>query len=332
MTEQHEDLLQRAAKAARDGQLETLQQILKASPLVITARDSEGHSLLGLACMAATGDIALPRVPGTREQHQAVDQILKAGADPSACANNGWAPLHTAAMSGHTDLARRLVSAGAHREGRLLGCDGGSALALSLFYAQTETARILADPLVPDNLRTAAALGRNLDRFLDGNRLTTQASEGLDFYRPTMDFPDWKRTNSRQEILNEALSWSARNNQCQSMETLVALGADVNANPYRGTPLLWAVYADRVEAADWLLDNHADTDLRHDFGGAQHGKEAVAMHLAAQYANLKCLKLLLDRGADPTIKDHAFNGTPLGWARHAGAESAIALIESYLES
>ena len=63
---------------------------------------------------------------------------------------------------------------------------------------------------------------------------------------------------------------------------MAALGADINANPFRGTPLLWACYSDKVEAAAWLLDHGADPDLRHDWGGEGHGVDAVAMHLAAQ--------------------------------------------------
>ena len=39
-------------------------------------------TLLDLACRAATGDIAIPLVPGTPAQHAAVDRILAAGADP----------------------------------------------------------------------------------------------------------------------------------------------------------------------------------------------------------------------------------------------------------
>ncbi|HEU4580092.1 MAG TPA: ankyrin repeat domain-containing protein, partial [Polyangiaceae bacterium] len=113
---------------------------------------------------------------------------------------------------------------------------------------------------------------------------------------PRGGIPLWERTYSRQELLDEALSWAARNEALGAMAQLVQLGADVNANPYRGTPLLWAVYGDRVAAATWLLDHGADPDLRHDFGGAQHGRGAVALHLAAQYSCLGCLRLLLARG------------------------------------
>jgi ankyrin repeat protein len=309
-----------------------LARLLDAAPGLLDARDDEGRTLLYKACDEATGHVAIPPVAGTPEQHAVVDELLQRGADPSAATNGGWAPLHAAAMAGHADLARRLLAAGARRDGALMGTRGGSPLALALFYAKTEVAELLAHPPVPDNLRAAAALGRPLDRFIErsseGDRLTAQASEGTDFYRPLPGFPTWDRTSQRQELLDEALSWASRNDRCESMARLVALGADVNANPYRGTPLLWAVYSDRVAAATWLLDHGADPNLRHDFGGPQHGKAAVALHLAAQYSCLQCLRLLLDRGADPTIEDAAYHATPLGWAEHSGAAASAALLRA----
>jgi len=322
------EALHRAAQAARAGDLAVLDQILREEPDVVRARDHAGFTLLGLACNAATGDVALPPVPGLAEQHAAVDRILAAGADPSAACHAGWAPLHAAAMTGHEGLARRLLAAGASRAGQLLGCKGGSPLSLALFYGKRQVAEVLAAPPIPDSLRTAAALGRPLDRFLDGERLTPAAAEGCDFYRPLPVFPEWQRTNDRQELLDEALCWAARNGELGSLDKLVALGADPNANPYRGTPLLWSVYSDNVAAATWLLDHGADPDLRHDFGGAEHGKGAVALHLAAQYSCLGCLRLLLERGADANIRDAAYASTPLGWAEHSGAQDSIEILRA----
>jgi ankyrin repeat protein len=321
-----DEAFDRAVRAAEDGDVAALERILSDEPSVLLARDSEGQTLLGVACKTATGNAALPPVAGTPQQHAAVDAILGAGADPSAPANNGWTPLHTAAMTGHVDLIRRLLAAGASGDGHLLGTQGGSPLSLALFYAKARNVELLAEPPVPDNLRTAAALNRSIDRFLDSDALIPQASEGTDFYRPSLGFPVWERTNSRQELLDEALSWAARNDACEAMDALVRLGANVNANPYRGTPLLWAIYADRLAAATWLLDHGADPNLRHDFGGQNHGVAAVAMHLAAQFGCTNCLRLLLARGADPTIKDAAYQATPLEWAEHHGTVEAAAML------
>ncbi len=93
-----QDLLTQAAAAAREGDLDALEDLLSSAPAVLTARDSEGRTLLDFACRAATEDIAMPLNPGTPEQHAAVDLILNAGADPSASDNDNWSPLHTAAM------------------------------------------------------------------------------------------------------------------------------------------------------------------------------------------------------------------------------------------
>ena len=319
-----QDVLTQAGAFAREGNIEALENLLSSSPAVLTARDSEGRTLLDLACRAVTGDIAIPLHPGTPEQHAAVDLILKTGADPSAADHDNWSPLHTAAMAGHTDLARRLIAAGASVETNAYGKEGASSLSYALFYAKAYMGEVLV-PVYPDNLRAAAALGNDLGRFVDGDELTPDAYRGLDFYAPEF-FPAWDRTRSRQEVLDESLSWAARNNQSNSMAALVALGADVNANPFRGTPLLWACYSDKVEAAAWLLDHSADPNLRHDWGGEGHGVNAVAMHLAAQYNCVGCLNLLLDRDADPTVVDGAHDGTPKGWAEFHGATDAVEIL------
>ena len=318
----------RAVEAAREGKLDTLEGILSAWPGVLRATDDDGRTLLDHACRAATGDIAIPLDPGTPEQHAAVEMILAAGADPSAADNDGWTPLHSAGMAGHTELGGRLVAAGASVEADAYGKAGGSALSYALFYAKAYMGEVLR-PVYPDNLRAAAALGDDIGRFVDGDGLTPDAYEGLDFYAPVF-FPTWQRTKSRQEVLDEALSWASRNNQCESMAALVEAGANVNANPFRGTPLLWACYADKVEAARWLLDHGADPDLRHDWGGEGHGVSAVAMHLAAQHGAVGCLELLLDRGADPTIVDGAHGGDPLGWAEFGGATESADLLRRRL--
>ena len=50
------------------------------------------------------------------------------------------------------------------------------------------------------------------------------------------------------------------------------------------------------------------------------------MHLAAQHSALRCLDLLLDRGADPSIVDAAYDATPLEWAVECGAPDSAELL------
>jgi ankyrin repeat protein len=329
MSENRPSALTLAVEAVRTANAEKLSRYLRQAPEIVQLDTPEADTLLGLACRLATGNVAIPAVAGTQSQHQVVDVILKAGADPDRGTPEGWSPLHTAAMSGHGGLAKRLLAAGAAIEGHLYQCQGGSPLALALFYAKTEVAVFLAQPAVPDNLRHAAALGKNLDRFFDNSQLAPKARQGLDFYRPLKVFPSWQRNFSRQEILDEALSWASRNDQPDSILHLIERGADINSNAYRGTPLLWSIYSDSVRSARLLLDLGADPDLKHDFGGKGHGVNATALHLAAQFGSLKCLRLLLNRGADPDIVDAAHGGTALGWAEFAGAKESVEVLRNW---
>lgn len=283
------------------------------------------------AARAATSDNAIPARPGTAEAYALVERLLAEGADPDGLGPDRMTPLHCAAWSGDVRLARILLAGGASPSVVMHGTEGATPLALACFYAQSTVARVLAEPgPEPDNLRTAACLGRPLDRFWSDGRLTAQAGVGRSFYRPFDGFPEWTPSDEPQQILDEALSWCVRHGAVDSMAWLVAHGANVNANPYRGTPLLWAIYADSVPAAAWLLDHGADPDLRHDFGGSEHGKQAVALHLAAQYSALGTLDLLLARGADPTVVDGAHGATPLDWAEHCDQPEAAARIRAAL--
>lgn len=326
----NEDLFTAAQATLEAGDATALAKLLEAHPELTGASNPAGATLLSLACDAFTGHRALPPQRGSAGHGECVDLLLAKGPDPDASDATGWAPLHTAAMTGNRELVTKLLNAGASPAGQLMGARGGSALALALFYAQTSMGDALANPATPDNLRCAAALGRDMERFFVGGELTEPARDGLDFYRPTEQFPAWDRRLDRQELLDEALTWASRNGQLGSMERLVNWGANVNANPYRGTALLWAVYSDQVDAAAWLLDHGADPDLKHDFGGTTHGTGAVALHLAAQYSGLKCLNLLLERGASTAIQDDGYHATPLGWAEYAGAEDSVRLLKAHL--
>jgi len=52
----------------------------------------------------------------------------------------------------------------------------------------------------------------------------------------------------------------------------------------------------------------------------------TALHQAAWEGDLDRIRLLLDAGADPSITDHRFGSTPLGWAEHAYQSEAADLL------
>ena len=49
--------------------------------------------------------------------------------------------------------------------------------------------------------------------------------------------------------------------------------------------------------------------------------------MEAQHDAVKCLNLLLDRGADPTIVDAAHSATPLMWAEVCDAPEAAEVLK-----
>ncbi|MFT5292328.1 MAG: hypothetical protein ACI82F_004414 [Planctomycetota bacterium] len=115
--------------------------------------DGEGYGLLALACRVATHDLAIPEQMGTRQQHAMVDLLLGTDADPAVESREGWAPLHFAAITGNVRLLQQLLGADAPMDWRLLGCDGGSPLSLTLLYGQSlaaELCRINRSPIARD--------------------------------------------------------------------------------------------------------------------------------------------------------------------------------------
>ena len=66
MSVDEQRILEMACEAAQAGDIARLLEILEASPEVVTYRTATDDTLLGLACRSATGDVAIPPVPGTK--------------------------------------------------------------------------------------------------------------------------------------------------------------------------------------------------------------------------------------------------------------------------
>ena len=248
--------------------------------------------------------------------------LLAAGADPNLANNKGWTALHDAAYTGYGDADKRLatldrlLAAGAAPETEAYG-DGGTPLAITLFWGRTEVAeRLAAVAVTPHNLRIAAGLGRlDLMRsfFAADGSLRPEAGDHREFHRPHSGFPPWRPTNDPAEILAEALGYAARSGRIEAMAFLIERGADIDAEPYNGTALHWAVTQRRVDAAVWLLDHGADLNRHAGFGGT---RGVTPLHVAAAWGGSPdCARLLMERGADATMPD-ADHHTPLGFAHH----------------
>ena len=183
--------------------------------------------------------------------------LLARGADPARGNAHGWTPLHQAAYSGRVDLAEMLLAAGAPTDVSARG-DGGTPLVIALFWGHP-VPPALADRvgLHPGNLRVAAGLGLTgliAELVAADGTLGPAAGAHRGFYRPHSGFPHWEPSDDPQEVLDEALSWAARSNRPEAVRALVDRGADVEADVYRGTPLMWAAAFGRTDAVRALLE------------------------------------------------------------------------------
>jgi ankyrin repeat protein len=278
----------------RDG----LAALLDRFPDLVAQRGTNGNDLLGMA-----GDLAT------------VSLLLERGADPNRGNDYGWTKLHQAGYGNDCDLARLMLAAGARTDLSARG-DGGTPLVAALFWGHREVAELLGRE--PRNLRVAAGLGDlELIRALAG---TPEAGAHRGFYRPHGGFPAWQPSDDPQEILDEALVWAAKCGRVDAIRLLAELGADVNADPYRGTALTWAAVNGHVEAVRALVALGADPNRRGTFGGPTHGEGVPAIHLAAQDGRRDTVAALLELGADPLLRDGLHGGTALGWAQVGGHE------------
>ena len=307
----------RAHRAVDAHDVEGLRALLDEDPdLVRASGGANANDLLGMA--TATCDERL------------VALLLERGADPGGTNVHGWTALHQAAYVGLPALAQLLLGAGAPIAPAARG-DGGTPLVVALFWGHRRTAELLARrSTAPGNLRVAAGLGDlgQIEALIDDEgRPTVGACAHRAFFRPHSGFPEWEPSDDPQEVLDEALAWAARNDRLDAMDVLVARGARVGADVYRGTALAWAAACGRAEAIRRLVWLGADPNARTTFGGPDHGEGATALHLAAGAGSLDAIGALLEAGADPAITDARHGGTPARWAEHGGHSAAVALLD-----
>jgi ankyrin repeat protein len=293
-----------AYRAVEDNDNARLVDLLDAHPELIEIRGTNGNDLLGMATSL-----------------EIVRLLLERGADPNRGNDHGWTKLHQAGYSNRRELAQLMLDAGARSDISARG-DGGTPLVAALFWGHREVVDLLG--LEPGNLRVAAGLGLlEMIRELAG---TPRAGTRRGFYRPHGGFPVWQPSDDPQEVLDEALVWAAKSDRVEALPLLVELGARVDADPYRGTPLAWASANGRVGSVRKLIELGADPNRRATFGGPDHGEGVTALHLAAQSGRRTAVETLLEVGADPAIRDGLHDSPPSGWAAFGGHEEIADLL------
>ncbi|MGC1566863.1 MAG: ankyrin repeat domain-containing protein, partial [Trebonia sp.] len=91
--------------------------------------------------------------------------------------------------------------------------------------------------------------------------------------------------------------------------------------------ITWAAACGNPAAVEILAELGFDVNAKGRTDMPSDQPWQTALHKAAEDGNVQLARTLLRLGADPDIRDHRFDSTPLGWARHFGQQSIIELLE-----
>ena len=174
-----------------------------------------------------------------------------------------------------------------------------------------------------DDARTVTAL---LQRGLDPNTISPQGLHGLflavkaDSLKTASVLVQWPKTQVewRNDKDESALMLAAIKGHTELVKQLIAKDADVNKTGW--TPLHYAASGAKPQVMALLLEHHAYID-------AESPNGSTPLMLAAMYANADCVKLLLEEGADPTLKNQQ-DLTAADFAQKVGRTDSLALIEA----
>jgi ankyrin repeat protein len=102
------------------------------------------------------------------------------------------------------------------------------------------------------------------------------------------------------------------------VKLLIAKDADVNKTGW--TPLHYAASGAKMNIIEILLEHSAYID-------AESPNGSTPLMLAAMYGNADCVRLLLESGADPTLKNH-LGLNAADFAKRVGRNDSLALIDT----
>lgn len=117
------------------------------------------------------------------------------------------------------------------------------------------------------------------------------------------------------------LMLAALKGQRDTVEKLIELAADINKPGW--TPLHYAATTGQVEILRLLLEHDAYID-------AESPNGSTPLMMAAMYGTPAVVKVLLEAGADPVVKNH-LGLSALDFAQRANRAESTALIEAFVQ-
>ncbi len=174
----------------------------------------------------------------------------------------------------------------------------------------------------PDTIKTL------LNRGFDANTPDLKGQTGLflALREPSLKVAQvliaWPKTvvESRNDKDESPLMIAAINGQLAICQQLIAKGGDVNKTGW--TPLHYAATRSHLDVIRLLLDNYAYID-------AESPNKTTPLMMAASYGTPETVQLLLDEGADPTLKNLQ-NLTAIDFAQRSGKNDSAEAIAAFM--
>jgi ankyrin repeat protein len=173
-----------------------------------------------------------------------------------------------------------------------------------------------------------AAVTNLLQRGFDANTVSPAGDPGLllairdQSPRVTGVLLNWSKTNVEARNLKDEspLMLASLKGLDEVCKQLIKQGADVNKPGW--TPLHYAATNGHLAVLELLLENHAYID-------AASPNSSTPLMMAAHYGSIAAVKLLLDAGADPLLKND-LGLTAIDFAQRVNRRDAAELIASFV--
>jgi len=176
----------------------------------------------------------------------------------------------------------------------------------------------------------AGVVSALLNRGFDPNTLNPDGEHGLilALREPSLKviavLINWPKTNVEARTLQDEspLMLASLQGLTDVCEQLIVKDADVNKPGW--SPLHYAATNGHLSVMTLLLDNHAYIDAASPNG-------TTPLMMAAQYGTPSAVKLLLEAGADPTLKND-LGLSALDFAQRPSRPDVIEIIASFIRS
>lgn len=108
-------------------------------------------------------------------------------------------------------------------------------------------------------------------------------------------------------------------------DRLLALGGSALGKALRARPglVVWAASQGGAGAVAAAVASGFDVNALARADAFLQQPWQTALHTAVERDDPELVRLLLGLGADPSIRDHRFDGTPAGWAEHLGRSELL---------